>query len=73
MRRSRVHSGRSSAPVAEATGASLPDATTALEQAGYSSKLAILMLLTDQDADAARVALARSGGVLRRAIAGATR
>lgn len=63
---------RAARMVAEATGASLPDATTALEQAGYSSKLAILMLLTDQDADAARVALARSGGVLRRAIAGAT-
>lgn len=63
---------RAARMVAEATGASLPDATTALEQAGYSSKLAILMLLTDQDAEAARVALARSGGVLRRAIAGAT-
>lgn len=63
---------RAARMVAEATGASLPDATTALEQAGYSSKLAILMLLTEQNAEAARVALARSGGVLRRAIAGAT-
>lgn len=63
---------RAARMVAEATGASLPDATTALEQAGYSSKLAILMLLTDQDAEAARFALARSGGVLRRALPGAT-
>ncbi len=63
---------RAARMVAEATGASLADATTALEQAGYSSKLAILMLLTDQSAEAARAALARSGGVLRRALAGAT-
>lgn len=63
---------RAARMVAETTGASLADATTALEQAGYSSKLAILMLLTDQSAEAARAALARSGGVLRRALAGAT-
>jgi N-acetylmuramic acid 6-phosphate etherase len=63
---------RAARMVAEATGASLADATTALEQAGYSSKLAILMLLTDQEAETARAALVRSGGVLRRAIAGAT-
>lgn len=63
---------RAARMVAEATGATLADATTALEQAGYSSKLAILMLLTDQKAEAARAALIRSGGVLRRAIAGAT-
>ena len=63
---------RAARMVAEATGASLADATTALEQAGYSSKLAILMLLTDQEVEAARAALVRSGGVLRRAIAGAT-
>lgn len=63
---------RAARMVVEATGTSLADATAALEAAGYSSKLAILMLLTGQDAGAARQALEAAGGVLRRAIPGAT-
>ncbi len=56
--------------VSQATGAPIAAAETALVSADNDSKLAILMLLTGQDAGTARTALAATGGVLRRAIAG---
>lgn len=63
---------RAARMVVEATGATLEEATVALEAANYSSKLAILMLLSGKDAGAARHALDAAGGVLRRALSGAT-
>ncbi len=64
---------RAARMVSQATGSTVAEAETALAQAGNDSKLAILMLLSGEDADAARRHLAEAGGVLRRAIAGATR
>lgn len=58
--------------VSQATGRTVAEAEVALAAAGKDSKLAILMLLTDEDAESARRQLAAAGGVLRRAIAGAT-
>ncbi len=58
--------------VSQATGATVAEAEAALAAAGKDSKLAILMLLTGEDAETARRQLAAAGGVLRRAIAGAT-
>jgi len=56
--------------VSQATGSTVEDAETALAAAGNNSKLAILMLLTGEDAEAGRGKLTAAGGVLRRAIAG---
>lgn len=58
--------------VSQATGATVVEAEAALAAAGKDSKLAILMLLTGEDAATARQQLIAAGGVLRRAIAGAT-
>ncbi|WP_421759347.1 N-acetylmuramic acid 6-phosphate etherase [Devosia sp.] len=57
--------------VSEATGCSVADAEQTLARAANDSKLAILMILTGQDAATAKQHLAQAGGVLRRAIAGA--
>jgi len=57
--------------VVEATGCTLPEAEAALARAGNHSKLAILMVLTGLEPDAARRKLEEAGGVLRRAISGA--
>ena len=57
--------------VVEATGCTLPEAEGALARAGNHSKLAILMILTGLEPDAARRKLDGAGGVLRRAISGA--
>ena len=62
---------RAARMVSQATSVTLPEAETALGNAGNDSKLAILMILTGDGADVARDKLARAGGVLRRAIAGA--
>ncbi|WP_395815020.1 N-acetylmuramic acid 6-phosphate etherase [Devosia sp.] len=64
---------RAARVVAEATGRSIAEAEAALAKAGNDSKLAILMLLTGVDIEAGRKTLAEAGGVLRRAVAGATR
>jgi len=56
--------------VSQATGSTVAEAEAALAAAGNDSKLAILMLLTGEDAETARGKLAAAGGVLRRAIAG---
>jgi N-acetylmuramic acid 6-phosphate etherase len=56
--------------VTQATGCTVSEAEAALARSGNDSKLAILMLLTGQDADAARASLADAKGFLRRAIAG---
>ncbi|MDX2156744.1 MAG: N-acetylmuramic acid 6-phosphate etherase [Hyphomicrobiaceae bacterium] len=61
---------RAARMVSEATGSPLAEAEAALEKAGSDSKLAILMLLTGQDAATARRSLAAAGGMLRRAIPG---
>lgn len=61
---------RAARMVSEATGCSLGDAEQTLARAANDSKLAILMILTGEDATTARQTLARAGGVLRRAIAG---
>lgn len=58
--------------VSQATGRTVAEAEVALAAAGKDSKLAILMLLTGEDAETARQQLTAAGGVLRRAIAGAT-
>jgi N-acetylmuramic acid 6-phosphate etherase len=62
---------RAARMVSQATGCTLAEAEATLGRAGNDSKLAILMVLTGQDAGAARQSLAEAGGVLRRAIAGA--
>ncbi len=54
--------------VREITGASDTEAQRILDEAGGSAKLAILMLLTGQSAEAARAMLATSSGKLRKAI-----
>jgi N-acetylmuramic acid 6-phosphate etherase len=59
--------------VSQATGVTVVEAEAALAAAGKDSKLAILMLLTGEGAETARQHLIAAGGVLRRAIAGATR
>lgn len=59
--------------VSEATGAPIAEAEAALASAGNDSKLAILMLLTGEEAETARSKLNAAGGVLRRAIAGTAR
>lgn len=63
---------RAARMVSQATDSSLAEADAALAAAGNDSKLAILMILTGQDAETARQSLVAAGGVLRRAI-GATR
>ncbi len=62
---------RAARVVAEASGRSIAESEAALAAAGKDSKLAILMLVTGEDADTARQQLVAAGGVLRRAIAGA--
>lgn len=54
--------------VMQATEASMPEAEAALARAGNDVKLAILTLLTGLELNAARDALGRAGGFLRRAI-----
>jgi len=61
---------RAARTVGQATGRTVEDAEAALAAAGNDSKLAILMLLTGEDAETARGKLTAAGGVLRRAIAG---
>ncbi len=57
--------------VREITGASEDEAQAALDESGGGAKLAILMLLTGQRAEAARAMLAASNGKLREAIGAA--
>lgn len=64
---------RAARMVSQATGSPVAEAEVALARAGNDSKLAILMILTGQDADTARSNLAEAGGLLRRAIAGTAR
>jgi N-acetylmuramic acid 6-phosphate etherase len=54
--------------VAEATGASDDDAARALVEAGGDAKVAIVSLLADVDADAARARLVAAGGNVRLAL-----
>ena len=54
--------------VSQATGSELPEAETALLAAGNDTKLAILTILTGDDADTARARLTAAGGILRRAV-----
>ena len=61
---------RAARMVSQATGTTVAEAETALAMADNNSKLAILMILTGEDAETARGKLAAAGGVLRRAIAG---
>jgi N-acetylmuramic acid 6-phosphate etherase len=61
---------RAARMVGQATGRSVAEAEAALAAAGNDSKLAILMLLTGEDAESARGKLAAAGGVLRRAFPG---
>ncbi len=56
--------------VAEATGASDEDAARALAAADGEAKVAIVSLLADVDAEAARARLAASGGNVRLALVG---
>ena len=56
--------------VAEATGASDEDVARALAAAGGEAKVAIVSLLADVDAEAARARLAASGGNVRLALVG---
>ena len=56
--------------VAEATGASDEDVARALVEAGGEAKVAIVSLLADVDAEAARARLAASGGNVRLALVG---
>jgi N-acetylmuramic acid 6-phosphate etherase len=64
---------RAARMVSQATGSSIVEAEAALAEAGNDSKLAILMLLTGEDAETARGKLTAAGGVLRRAFPGAAR
>ena len=59
--------------IAQITGLSLDHARKALQEAGGSAKVAVLMVQTGQSQDAARALLARSGGALRRALSEAGR
>ncbi|MFJ3959258.1 N-acetylmuramic acid 6-phosphate etherase [Arthrobacter sp. NPDC090010] len=59
---------RSQRTVQQATGAEPLEAARALDAAGGSVKLAILMVLTGADADAGRAALEASHGYLRAAV-----
>lgn len=61
---------RSIRTVTELTGAGLDDASAALDAAGGSVKLAILMISTGASADSAAQALQEADGILRLAIAG---
>ena len=63
---------RAARMVSQATGCTLGEAEAALARSADDSKLAILMILTGDDPDTARRKLAAAGGVLRRAISGAT-
>jgi N-acetylmuramic acid 6-phosphate etherase len=54
--------------VMTAAGADRDTAIQTLEAAGWHAKLAIVMLKTDDDPDAARARLAEAGGSVRRAI-----
>lgn len=54
--------------IMQATDCPEPDAEQALERGGNDAKLAILMILTDQDVDEARAAMAAAGGLLRRTL-----
>jgi N-acetylmuramic acid 6-phosphate etherase len=60
---------RARTAVLQATGASDADVDAALEAADGSAKIAIVSLLGEVDADAARAALERSGGYIRAALA----
>lgn len=61
---------RAARMVSQATGSTVAEAEAALAEAGNDSKLAILMILTGLEPDAARGKLAAAGGVLRRATPG---
>ena len=63
---------RSKRIVMTATGVEYDEATAALEQAGGHVKTALVMLLADVDAEAARERIERGGGFVRHAIAGTT-
>jgi len=61
---------RSKRIVMTATGVEYDEATAALEAAGGHVKTALVMLLADVDAEAARVRIEQGGGFVRHAIAG---
>ena len=61
---------RAARMVSEAAGCTVQEAEATLAAAGNDSKLAILMLVTGENAETARQNLNAAGGVLRRAIAG---
>jgi N-acetylmuramic acid 6-phosphate etherase len=61
---------RSKRIVMTATGVEYDEATAALEAADGHVKTALVMLLADVDAEAARVRIERGGGFVRHAIAG---
>jgi len=63
---------RSQRTVLQATGCSVEEASQALDAAGGSVKLAILMVLTGVSAESGRAALDASGGRLRQAVAQAS-
>ncbi len=54
--------------VMQATGCTAPQARQALDRTGNDVKLAILVTITGLDVEAARAALAKAGGFLRKAI-----
>jgi N-acetylmuramic acid 6-phosphate etherase len=56
--------------VAKATGASDEEVARALVEAGGEAKVAIVSLLADVDAEAARARLAAAGGNVRLALVG---
>ncbi|MGO2745455.1 N-acetylmuramic acid 6-phosphate etherase [Microbacterium sp.] len=60
---------RSIRTVTELTGVGIDAAAAALQAAGGSVKLAVLMLVAGAEADPARAALAEADGILREAIA----
>jgi N-acetylmuramic acid 6-phosphate etherase len=60
---------RARTAVLQATGATDADVDAALEAVDGSAKVAIVSLLGEVDADAARAALERSGGYIRAALA----
>ncbi|WP_027055852.1 N-acetylmuramic acid 6-phosphate etherase [Mesorhizobium erdmanii] len=58
--------------VMQTTGCTAQQARQALHQTGNDVKLAILVTITGKDVEAARAALAKAGGFLRKAIGGNT-
>ncbi|OBQ74483.1 N-acetylmuramic acid 6-phosphate etherase [Mesorhizobium erdmanii] len=58
--------------VMQTTGCTAQQARQALHQTGNDVKLAILVTITGMDVEAARAALAKAGGFLRKAIGGNT-